>query len=51
MRMVFGIYLNENRFVFLWGTEDYYRNPNAKWPGPECVDGVFVWEIWREENE
>lgn len=33
--------------IALWGTEEFYRDADAPWPGPECVDGRFVWEWWR----
>lgn len=31
-----------------------FPNPEAEdgieWPGPNCVDGVFRWEHWRQET-
>ena len=42
-------------FVSLWGSEEAARAQTdeemaAMWPGPECVDGAFVWEVWRAHN-
>lgn len=48
MRFAFGLY-DGFPFVSLWGTERTYNSddPDADWPGPQCVDGGFPWLWWR----
>lgn len=52
MRYAFGRYWRGDELaplVCLWGTEEFYHNADAEWPGPECVDGYFFWEFWHAE--
>ena len=54
MRYAFGRYWEGDSvrpFVCLWGTEAFYHDPDEPWPGPECVDGYFVWQFWHAVPE
>lgn len=33
--------------VFLTGFPDARAEFGMEWPGPNCIDGKFVWERWR----
>jgi len=47
----FGTYWNEDRFVSLWGSDDYKNGKEEFAKGEEVVDGYFVWMFWNRVEE
>lgn len=43
----FGTYVNEDRFISLWGSDDYKNSKEKFGEGAECVNGELVWMFWN----
>lgn len=51
LRCIFARYITGNElepYIALWGTEKYAKGLEEFGKGPNCVEGVYVWDVWFE---